>query len=599
MSVKLPIGTNGFRGYSYTSETDPSILAYPSQNCLIQDDGSVYSRMGFAEEFSIGVDGSAATTFYHKTYDIAFFALGTKVYCRDFTTNTTYDTGITLTAGKTTRITEFFGDVYLCNTTDGIIRICCFRLNDAAATVGDATFTVDVSGLGRMSAFGDTSGNFRINGTNESVASFVVSTGVVTHSTTLSKSYPDNALVLFIDNSYSSLDEPSKMVFWKNRMHYMGFPSATNADQPNNTVITGQFVIGQTGAAGIELIMDITFGTGGSTKITVGTGGKLTNILGVKDQLYFFLEDATYAASSADITTSGSAIGATNPDLKDELHGCLNEDCATVMGDNAVTYVTNDKRIMRIPIDTVTGAALSHPDESFDVPIRDHLKNMVKDQTGALVYHYRGGRQTIYQLNISGQWYWFIYDHNITFDPNAPNGSWQPPQSIAPVKGFFERNGVLYGTDASDDTVYSYFTTFTDNLNAIPVTIATGNFNIGRAMLDRAQVQGLINQPSQINIRCYVTNNTVGRRSGTAKVISGSDFSYSADFSIGSVAVGDGGVASETTEVAFWDKDFGVFPSQGNRAQLILQNEQDGGFMSLNSFALTGKQYPSSFQKAL
>lgn len=596
--VKLPLGTTGFKGYSYTSETDPSILAYPSENCLIQDDGSVYSRMGYSEEFSIGVDGSSATAFYHKTYDVAFFALGTKVYCRDFTTNTTYDTGITLTAGKTTRITEYFGDVYLCNTTDGIIRICVFRLNDAAANSGDSTFTVDVSGLGRMTAFGDTSGNFRINGTNESVGSFVLSTGVCTHSTTLSQSYPDDALILFIDNSYSSLDEPSKMVFWKNRMHYMGFPSATNADQPNNTVITGQFVIGQTGASGIENILDITFGTGGSTKITVGMGGKLTNILGVKDQFYFFLEDATYSASSADIPTSGSTIGATNPDLKDELHGCVNEDCATVMGDNAVTYITNDKRIMRIPIDTVTGAAISHPDESFDIPIRDHLKNMAKDQTGALVYHFRGGRQTIYQLNISGQWYWFIYDHNIIADP-VQKGAWQPPQNISPVKNFFERNGVLYGTDVSDDTVYSYFTVFTDNLSPINSTIATGNFNVGRSMIDRVQVQGLINQPAQINMKCYVTNGAGGRRSGSAKVINGKDYSYSADFSVGAIAVGDSGVTSETTEVAFWDKDFCAFPSQGYRAQVILENSQGGGFMSLNSFAITGTQYPTSFQKSL
>ncbi len=79
------------------------------------------------------------TAFYLKTYDLAFFALGTKVYYRDFTNSVTVDTGIALTAGTTTRFTEALGDVYLSNPTDGVYVIRCMRLNDAAANSGDAT----------------------------------------------------------------------------------------------------------------------------------------------------------------------------------------------------------------------------------------------------------------------------------------------------------------------------------------------------------------------------------------------------------------------------------------------------------------------------
>ena len=377
----------------------------------------------------------------------------------------------------------------------------------------------------------------------------------------------------------------------------MGFPSASNFDQPNNAVSAGQFA----SMDDLQLVIDFTYNTGGSTKISVGHGGKLTNILGVKDNIYFFLEDTVHATANTDIATSGAAIGQTIPVLKDELHGCVNEDCATVMGDNALTYITNDHRFMRIPIDTQTGAALSHPEEDFDVDIRDHLKNMDRDQTGALVWHYRGQRRTIYQVRILGQWYWFIYDHNIVRQSgtNMVRGAWQPPQQITPVRGFFERNGVLYGTDPSTDTVYSFGTTFTDNGAAIYTIIAAGEFNVGNAMMREAQLQGDINQPSQINIRCYVWNETSGKRSGSAKVINGSSYSYSDDNSVGALPVGDGGVEGETTQIAKWKKSFDIYPSEATRAQLVAENQTEGAYFSISSFQLTGDSYRGTFTKSL
>lgn len=591
----------GFKGYvSNPSLASVDYLSSPSQNCLVNESGEAESRPGYLEEFSVGVDGSPATAFYHKTYDIAFFALGTKVYYRDFTNRATYDTGITLTAGTTTRFAEFFGDVYLCNTTDGIIRIMVTRLNGAVAA-GAGTIAVDSDGAGRLSVFGDTSGNIRINGTNEAFASLVVSTGVLTLSGTASQAYANNAVAIFVDNGYSSLEEPSKILFWKSRMHIMGFPNATNADQPNNTVMAGQFVIGQTGAAGIELIADFTYGTGGSTKIVVAGGGKLTNFLGVQDVIYFFTEDKVHATLSSDISSSGSSIGLTIPDNKDELHGCLNEDSACVMGNDAITYITNDRRFMRIPIDPDTGNAVGRPEEDFDIDIRGHLKNMDKAQTGALCFHYRGGRQTIYQVRIMGQWYWFIFDHNIVREAGNGfvRGAWQPPQQITPVRSLFERNGVLYGTDVSDDMVYSFFTTFTDNLTPIYSIIATGEFDVGNAMMKKAGLKGSINQPSEINIRCYVTNENAGRRSGSAKVIDGSAYQYTEDNSVGAVPVGDGGVEAETTQVAKWTKEFDIYPSEATRAQLIAENQQDGGYMSISYFYLTGDQNSGTFSPAL
>lgn len=597
--TQLPISVTRFYGY----KSDPvnagiNYLSSPCENMMVTENGAVAKRLGYNAEFSVGVSGSASRCVYVSTYDLAFFALGTKVYYRDFTAGTTVDTGITLTAGTVTRMWEWFGNIFLSNTTDGLRMIFIGRLNDAAANSGDGTVIIDQDLAGRLSAFGLTGSSLRIKGTGEAMASLVVATGVVTLTGTLSQSYLDNDICIVVSDISSGREKPSKGMIWKSRLHLWGYPSAANADQPNNTVMCGQFVVGSTGATGIELIIDFTYGTGGSTKITIPSGGKCTNVLEAKEFIYFFTENKVFGTAASDVADSGSSIGLTIPLIKDELHGCGNEDCATVMGNNAITYVDFvNKRIMRLPIDAYTGAVVSKPEEDFDVDIRSHLKNMDSDQTGALVFHYKGGRQTIYQLRIGGQWKWFIFDQNIIRNSGGVimQGGWQPPQNISPVTDFFERNGVLWGTDATTDTAYSFFTVFTDNLTPIQAIFATGEFNIGQAMLGKASLWGDINQPADINIKCYVWNNTVGKRSGSVKHVLGSGFSYSEDQSVGAVPVGGGGAVGETTQVAKWRKDFNVFPSEATRAQLYAEEFQDGAYFSIAGFGLTGTQFTDSF----
>ena len=592
---KFPFGTQQFNRYtSDPTNAGPDVLSFPCQNMLISDDGKAGQRGGIRKEFLIGVVGKEPTSFYHKTYDITFFALGTKVFYYDWVSKVTYDTGITLTDGTTSRFDEFFGDVYLSNTTDGIFRIMVARVNGAVAN-GAATITIDVDGAARLSVFGDTSGDIRIKGVDEAYSSLVVSTGVLTLSGTSSQAYDNNDVAILID-PLGSLEDASKILFWKSRMHLMGFPNVTNVDQPNNSVLAGQFIIGN--ADEIEKIIDFTFGTGGSTRITVGGGGAMKNILSVGDSIYFFTENKVFSTLSSNVSTVTAALGLTIPLPKDEKHGCLNEDCATVMGNNALTYITNDKRIMRIPIDTESGAAIASPEEDFDKDVRDILKNMDDDQEIPFAFHYNGGRQTIYQVKVNNQWLWLIYDHNIVraMGSSFVRGAWQPPQIITPMKSLFERNGVLYG--ATDNTVYSIFTTFSDDLKPIFAIFATGEFNIGNAIVESAELGGLINQPSEIEIKCFVTSQVAGRRSGSAKIIRGSDYQYGSDFSVGSLPVGEGG-GGEVTEVAKWDRGFGVFPSQGNTAQIIAENFQDGGYFSIDYFLLKGRQFPKSFSNSL
>ncbi len=566
---------------------------------MIDTNGKATQRFGYAEETDIdlGVPGKPATSFYLAKYDITVFALGTKLKYFDWNTRLVYDTGVALTTGTLTRGDAFMGDFYGTNTTDGLRRIVFGRLNDAAATLGDATFTIDSDMAARLSVFGLTSGNIIIQGTTEAYASLVVATGVVTHSTTLSKSYADNAVCIRVHDISSGREKASKVFFWKNRMGLIGSQVADNADQPNATEYFGKFAT----ALNLEDIIDFTYGAGGSTRELVGNSGRVTNAVPAKDFLYSFNEQQGYSAAAAEVIISGTGIGQTTPDLRDENNGCLNEDCACVAGGNQIDYITSDKRIMRQRISTDTGAAISYPDDSFDLPIREHLKNMDKNQTGARSVYHRAKRRSIHQIKIMGQWYWFIHDDSLQIihsDGTVTNGAWQPPQQVLFAQDFFERNGVLYATDGTDDTVYSIGTTFDDNLNPVSWTFATGNSSVGNSSMKKARLQGEISQAAIIKLQSFVTNRTGGRQSGSQKIIDGSTFSYSEEHGIGADAIGDSGVEQETIATADWEIEFDIYPSEANRVQLIATND-NGGYCSISQYLLEGTQSSHSSSNSL
>lgn len=588
----------GFKGYTSDATNCPADhLAPPSVNCIIDASGKATQRLGFQTEADIdlGESGKSSTSFYLEQYDVTVFALGTKVKYFDWNTSAVYDTGLTLTDGTVSRLDAYAGDVYLTNTTDGINRLAFGRLNDAAANSGDANVAVDTDLAVRMKNFGTTNRVLRIQGTAEAYTdetSVTLATGVVTLTGTLSQSYSDNA-VCVVTQSLSSLEKLSKLFFWKERMGGVGSQVATNADQPNATVYFGKFAAPDA----IENVIDFTFGSGGSTREIVGKWGRVTNAVPAKDYLYVFKEAESYSASAAEVgiaspssSSPGPSLGATPMNLKDEIHGCLNEDSACVIGNNEITYITSDRRIMRIRLATDSGAAILFPDEGFDVPLREHLKNMDTDQTGARAFYHKAKRRSVYQVRITGQWYWFVYDHNID--------AWQPPQQVLFASDFFERKGVLYCTDGSDDTVYSLNTAFDDD--GVPVNWAcfTGNFNVGSADMKKARVQGEVSQAAMVQLQTFVTNRSGGRQGGSQKTIDGSTFTYSDDHAVGADAVGEGGVEAETAQIADWEAEWDIFPSEANRVQLGATNE-NGGYCSISQFHLVGSQKAASFSQSL
>ncbi len=563
----------------------PNELAPPSINCLIDESGRAGQRLGYrTEPIDLTTANNPAMSFYLDEYDVTIFAVGTKLKYYDWTTQAVYDTGVTLTAGTVTRFDAFTGDIYLTNTTDGLRRLVFGRLNDASAVAGDSTVTIESDMAARLSVFSITSGNLIIQGTTEAFSSLVVSTGVVTLTGTLSQSYNNNAVLVVTSDISSGREKASKVFFWKERMGLIGSQQTTNADQPNAAEFFGKFAT----PTNLQDIIVFSAGSGGSVTEMVGKYGRITNVVPAKDYLYTFKTNQAYSAAAANIPITGATIGTTTPELRDENNGCLNEDCACVVGDNEIEYITSDNRIMRIKIATVSGAAVLFPDETFDEPLRVLLKDMDADQTGARSWYHRSKRRSIHQVKILGQWYWLIHSNTI----NENRGGWQPPQQVLFASSFFERKGVLYATDGTDDTVYSIGTTMDDDTVPIQCTIATADLLVGSVSMSTARLEGEISQAAIINAKSYVTTNKAGRRAGSAKIIDGSKFTYDVSHGIGIDIVGDSNVEVTRITTTDWAKEFDIFPSEANRCQLILTNT-NGGYCSLFKYSINGQSVES------
>lgn len=573
----------GFKGYTANvTNPSPDMLAPPSVNVLVTDHGDVETRLGYEDTgWNLNNANEAHTTFYHKTYDITFFAGGTKVYYIEHSrSNTVVDTGLSLTDGTTTRFAEYAGDVYLTNQTDGLRRIVVGRLNDAAANSGDANVAIDADMAARLTVFGiNGSGNLRIQGTNEAYNAVDAGTGVVTLVGTLSQSYSDNAICIRVHDISSGREAFSKIDFWKERMVGIGSVYTTNTDQPNISVFFSRFTLATT----LENIINFTAGSGATVE-PVGKAGSNMNIVPTEDFLYVFKEKATYSVANADVNTSS---GASIPNLRTPNHGCVNEDCAIDMGNGEIAYVTNDKRIMCMKISTESGAAVEFADESFDLDIRDDLRKMDRDQTGALAFYFRGKKQGIFQLKIDGVWTTFIRDNNIR--------AWQAPQTGKFFRSYFERDGLLYATDAGDDTIYKIDMTYGDNNSFIEHKAATGLFDVDDSHIKRLEAKGKITPSTTLRVRVPVNNADL--ESVTPKTLTGSSFSYPIDNSLSAKTLSFSGLSNggSAEQVAEWKKNWDVFPSSANKVQIVFSSFGNANRWSWKWYVLHGVKFSNSF----
>jgi len=574
-------------------QAGPNHLCPPSTNVDISKTGEAIYRKGFTDTaINLAEAAKVSRPFHVAVHNVTFFAINGKVkFVNHNASNAVVDTGLSLTEtdGTKTAFGEFAGDIYLTNQTDGLRQIHMGKMNDAAATAGDATITIDQNLAARLIAFGDTTSSLRIaNATPiaESMASIAV-TGVVTLSNTLDANVADNTICYTVEDISSGRPKGSGITFWKERMIIWGVIddqntyNGTAVDNCSNVVYMSAIAIRET----IENI--IVFDTSTTAAIEqVGKGGTVTEVLSTRDYLYYFTQGETYFSGVEDMN---QATGMTIPQLLSNQYGCI-QHCAADLGNGLVAFLTNNHRIIGIRISTETGAPVVFPDESFDVPLTNTLALLDSDQSDSFFFYAPNDRRLFAHCNIDSTRIVLKYNNQIQ--------RWEPPTTGWSFSGMYVNAGITYATDLTEDTIYQTGDGFQDAGQDFEVNVATALIEAedGRRTLELKDVgiSGQIGALTTITVENVVGGGTAQQKSFTASgSVSGS--------SLGSVALGTttlGAGVGETMEE--YDKLFAIYPRYGHSYQLRIRSlsASTSGAFTVSSYAVRGRVLGTSLLTA-
>jgi hypothetical protein len=589
MASKFEI--NGLKWKGYTDDpvnAGSEYLSTPSVNVSIDKTFVASTRLGYEPTSTdLGQAGKPARSFYVERFNVTLYSVGTKVYYEDHNnSDALVDTGLSLTTGTICRFEEYAGQVFVTNQTDGAKMILFTQLNDAAATLGDATVTLDIDGAARIDRF-DTQLSpgtkyLRIAGVNEQYTSLVAATGVVTLTGTLSASAADNRIAIVVYDLSTVLPKCSKIIAWKESINCIGNSVAgasSTSDVPPSVLSFSQFAT----AAAIENIVKFTAGTSGTE--LVGKSGILTNAVAIRDYLYLFKQGETYYIKVSDVVASS---GARPPQLLSSNYGCLNEDCAADMGNGEVVFLTSNNRIIRIKISLQDGAAAPYPDEGFDSAYSNTLKLMDATQTGALVFYAKTEKRLYVQVTVDGQ--------KLTLPYNNEIKAWEPPRSGWFFYSYTERGGILYGTDMTEDTIFKLGQTLDDDGAAIECVTASGQFQFKEGKVTcswkEVELSGSMTQNTDVTVEMIVDDGTPQVKTFDSTGVSFDQAPSLGSVTMGTTVLGNGGVGEL---MGGWDKRYAVFPSIGSTLQIIISSNGEGHAFSWDSFTIRGKSYSKSF----
>ncbi len=578
-----------WKGYSDdATNADAETLCPPSVNVSIDKQGVARTRMGFRDTgINLNQAGKASRPFHVPAFDITFHAIGTKVlYVDHNNADAVVDTGITLTNGTISRFEEHNGVVYVTNSTDGAYGFLLTRLN-GAVTLGASTITTDVEGGAIANVF-DTelspgTRNLRINGTNEAYSAAAV-TGVFTLSGTASAGYADNAIAMVVYDLTARFPKCDKIVAWKEALHFVGLSVDTgNVFSSDRRQTTLSFTQSAT-AATSENVLKVTGGTAGAEM--VGKSGKLVNALATRDYLYLLKDTAIYYIKVSDINLT---TGARPPQVLSENYGGLNADCAVDMGNGEVAFITSNNRIIRIKISSESGAPVVFPDESFDTAYANTLPMMNQLQTDSQMFYDPQQKRAFVQLTLDG--------NALTLPYNNEIGAWEPPRNGYFFKGYYVRkaNGILYGTDRNDDTIYELDNTLDDDGLAIECVMASPilEFEDGRVTckFDQLELSGSLTENAEI-----IAEMIVNRGTPQQKTIDSTGVSFNSAPSLGSVVLGStelgGGILG--SEMGDFDARLAIYPSLGSDLQIVLSTTGEGQAFAWKSYSIKAKALSKS-----
>ena len=593
-----PIGSAGFPGgYKYDPRNRlPSEMCSPSANVRLTRGFSAITRAGYTDTgWNLNQSGKSGMPLYIPRFNVSLIGIAAKIYYIDHNADDAIcDVGLTLTTGTVTRFEEAAGQVLATNKTDGQRLIVFTKLNDAAATAGDATVTVDIDGSARIDRF-DTAlsgvGALRIKGTSEPYTSLVATTGVITLTGTLSQTYADDTVATVVYDISSGRPKASKLVYWKEYLHAINVSEAdasATSDVPPAVVHFTDVVT----AATIEKLIAWTGGTSG--RELVGKSGVLQNAVPTNNNLYLFKEDKTFRIAVSDVNAT---TGARPPQLFLNNEGCANEDSAVNMGSDIV-FATRSRRILRILYADQLATSTQQLDTSFDDDVLPLLAQLDEQYWTGCHMHYDTGERILYfQAQFGGTYLTLCYENRPIYDDEGnmiSKGRWLPPDTNKIFKAYFNINSDLYATDFADDTIFKINDGTKDNETDMPCVIAFGKNELkgGKVtcMWKEIEVTGGMTSNTTVTFEPMVGDDDANTKDLT---VSGSseDSEEVGTVVIADITISGGGTGAEMIDFA---ERLAIYPSLGSSFQPIFSSLGDGHAFRIDSYKIEATAYPKS-----
>lgn len=407
--------------------------------------------------------------------------------------------------------------------------------------------------------------------------------GVFVLSGTSSADYDDNSIAIVVYDLTGRFPKCDKIVAWKECLHFVGISpddEEISSDRRQSVLAFTQFAT----AATSENILKVSGGTAGSE--LVGKSGKLVNAVATRDYLYLFKEGEAYYIPVSSVNTSS---GARPPVLLSSNYGCLNADSAVDMGNGEVAFITRNNRIIRIRIDSESGAPVVFPDETFDKPYSNTLALMDSDQTDARLYYSGSDRRLLAQIIVDAE------QITLPFNNNLEVRAWEPPWQNYFFAGYYEREGITYATALLDDTIYMLGQTLSDNGQDIECVMASPKieFEDGRVTCkwDQMELSGSMTTNAVITAESVVDSGTPLQKQFDSSGVAFAPAPSLGSVIMGSTTLGDGPLGEE---MGTWDKRFAIFPSLGSDLQVILSSNGEGHGFTWDSYSIFVKAMKKS-----
>jgi hypothetical protein len=466
-----------------------------AQNIRVLENGGWFTRPGYIDAgLSTGENARFDGLYALDDNSLVFGIINGKIY-HNGTGSMNSLIYSSMTAGKSTEMKEYNGDVYLTNTTDGFKRIAISTLQNNL-TAGVTGFLTVAAGQGWRFP---TSGTVNINGDDITYSSRTNDILTIDASTVAVNHIIGEPVVEV--TSVSGVNG-SDLDFYAEKCFVTGVPGASGNTYTDSVAFYSETAT----AANPEKVYD--FPTG--NRELIGKGGGITAIISTRDNMFIFKKRSIEYVYSIDVT-SGAPL---HKEIS-SIYGVPGPGCVCQMGNLVVFFTGKEIKTIGLQSETVNTFTI---DPYFDKKIQRTLQNLDEDQSDAVLIFDNKRKYLKLWANYNGNRICFIY-----FVPTKANNSKRFSGAWSIDIGKSADRAIIWKDDlywSSTDIIFQDEFGQDDNGAPISVVVESKEYTANNFFEDdewrKLALIGAMGENSQFDLYIYVGNTIVAEHTVTA-----------------------------------------------------------------------------------